>query len=276
MNIKIDNINFKSNITKDLLIQEKRVKPRQVLKYLKNYPKKDWGDFVQSDFKENKTIALISKLCINIFRNFQKKYDYRKGYSFQNLVCPQDIYVFDREIDKSFKDFPVSFFTNFSSISINDNSKHFQKATVFLDNNISSLEELNSAIEKYYKDRLISSNHFLQPFVHEWIHSIFFKFINNITKKSGASYSRTIENFENKKLTNKEKEIVFDIVGEYPILSTNPYSELLAEAGAKFICDSLAEDCKSFKNNPIDLYKSTPNEFQKIMKKVLAVEIISK
>ena len=274
MNINTDGIIFKSNIRTELLIQEKKIKPKQVLKYLRNYPQKDWGDFNQSDFKDNKTVALISKLCVDIFKNFQKKCDYRKGYSLQNLICPRDIYVFDREIDKSFKDFPTSFFTNFNSVSINDNSKHFQIATIFLDNNISSLEELNSMTEKYYKDKLISSNHFLQPFIHEYMHSIFFKFVNYITRNSRFSYLKTIENFENKKLTSLEKEIISNTISQYPLHSAHPYSELLAEAGAKFICDSLTEDCQSFKNNPVDLYKSTSNEFQKIMKKVLTIEII--
>ena len=63
----------------------------------------------------------------------------------------------------------------------------------------------------------------------------------------------------------QENEIIYNELGEYATLPNNQYLEVFSEAFTKFICDSL-KGVELIKN-PIELLKSTPKEFQKILRK---------
>ena len=53
------------------------------------------------------------------------------------------------------------------------------------------------------------------------------------------------------------------------------FAETFAESWTKFICESLSDDCKTFKKNPLDLIRAMPKEFQEILKKVSQVEFLN-
>lgn len=274
MNCTSTNISFKSGLTPKILSLENKINPRETANYFRNLKTKDAGAFRQTDFKDNRAVALVSKLCSKIFSNFRQKNDYVKGYSALNLVLPQDIYVFNQE-DGDYKE-NQCFFVNKLEIQPEKKLPPFSIGTVFVDNYFDSLEYINELVEDCYNAGQCSTPHFLRPFVHEWLHAIFDKLVYDYSRTHSKSYVETLYNLQEKQFDDREKEIICDVVGEYPaVVSRNAYNELFAEAWAKFICDSLALDCVSFKQNPLKMMKSTPKEFQKILQKASTIDFIS-
>lgn len=132
-----------------------------------------------------------------------------------------------------------------------------------------------------YQNKKTSSSHFLAPFIHEWIHSFHLNYIYSKfgyggtcdylkeiypNKTNTQSGYQLIQTLENKKLSPKENELIFDILGEYSTLPHNQYLEIFSETFTKFICASMKGT--DLIRNPIDLLKSTPIEFQNILRKV--------
>ena len=276
MDIKINSAtNFKSGMNAQILRMERNIIPRQIENYFCNMPTKDWRSFYNIDFKDNKAMATANRLCVDIFNNMRKIFDYRNGYCMQNLTSPQDIFVFNNEDSNLYGN--RGFFAIGNDIKIEENLPTFQKGTTFFSNTLKKLDNIDALTEQFYKDGKTSSPHFLNPFIHEWLHSIFYKTVSNICYNGIANYNATIENYNQQKLTDKEKEIVSDIVSLYPAnCDENQFAETFADSWTKFICDALADDCKTFKKNPLDLVKATPKEFQEILKKVSSVDFIVK
>jgi hypothetical protein len=75
---------------------EKQIRPHAVELFFKNSKFKDWGTFYNIDLKGNKSLALANKLCAEIFLKFRKLYDFRQNRCTQNLIFPNDIYVFNK------------------------------------------------------------------------------------------------------------------------------------------------------------------------------------
>lgn len=265
--------NFKSGITSEILKAEKKVSPKKVESYLKKSKYADWGAFNKTDFKGNKTIALANRLCAEIFKNLRKIVDNRGWMGDEDLLFPQDIYVFNRDESVFFKE-RSAFFENTFDLKPIPKKEPFLLGTVFVCNNINSLESLDANIENYYSNNQISSSHFLQPFVHEWLHAMFDKLLYNVAYNRGLWYEKVVANIQSKVLSDTEKEIVANTVGTYPTIAQPSYSELFAESWSKFICESLADDCKTFSKNPLDLLAETPKEFQDILKKTTSVELL--
>ena len=267
MNISFNNnINFGSGLTKQILEAEQKTKPYMIKRYFQQSNYKDWADFYNIDFKNNKACALASRMCADIFKGFRKKHDYRNSYSMQELVFPHDLFVFnENELSKELKNNPyLDFFCT-------------SDGSVFINNKYNCLEELNEFADKNKEMGYHSSGHFLSWFIHEWLHAIQNKLIYNLTSHRGyGNFEQTkIKFFHERKLDNKENEIVEDILGKYATIhdsNTAQYSEVFAEAWTKFICDSLDKDCVHFKKDPVEEMKKTPTEFQKILEKVSKVE----
>lgn len=262
-----NNITFKSGLTSGLLKCEKSINPADVEDFFINKCDKDFGAFYNIDLKGNNAHALANKLLSNLFLLFRKKHDYRKGYSMQNLVTPQDIYVFNNN-----EDFKLlkhnAFFTTSGDQKLLADKPVFSNGSVFISNDIKTLDEINAITEHYYLKNKISSSHFLQPYIHEWLHAIQNKLIKNYCDNFMYSFPATINNYASLKLSTKEKKIVSDVVGLYPtITNKNEYGEMFAESWSKFLCEALAPDCKNFIKDPIELLNKTPKEFQKILKK---------
>lgn len=95
------------------------------------------------------------------------------------------------------------------------------------------------------------------------------EYLNSIYPLKSSKFSgfNIIKNLETKKLTPKENEIIFDILGEYSTLPINQYLEVFSETFTKFICASLKGT--ELSKNPIELLKNSPKEFQNIIKKVV-------
>ena len=276
MDTRINNgIHFKSGLTPQILRVEKNIKPKIVEKYFFNLPTKDLRSFYLTDFKNNKAMATANRLCADIFSNLRKILDYRAGYCSKNLIAPQDLYVYNKGDSEFYKD--LEFFALGSQFAkIENNKPVFELGTVFMPNTVNKLEKLDAWTEDSFKKGATSTPHFMNTIVHEWLHAIFNKTLDNICFEKEFSFNRTNDLYCSRKLTKKEKEIVADLISSYPAsCDKNQYAETFASSWTKFICDSLADDCRTFKQNPLDLVRSTPKEFQKILNKVSNVEFVN-
>jgi len=268
-----NNVNFKSGLTQEILEMEKKINPGQVENYFRKSSYRDWQAFYRIDLKGNGTHAVASWLCADVFKNLRKIYDLRQGKSMQTLILPQDLYVFNRDEADYYKD--KYFFANCTSVRPERNQLTFDVGTVFMPNDVSSLKIINRATERAYEEHMDSAPHFLLYYCHEWLHSLYFKLVKNIAFLSSYDYDTTMQNYQNKELTSEEKEIVASVLGTYPAtVEYGQYPECYACAWSKFICDTLAPDCRTFAKNPIALMKKTPKEFQDILKKVTDIKML--
>ena len=272
MEIKIINCtNFKSGMTSKILRMERNINPKHVENYFCNLPTKDWRSFYNIDFKDNKAMATANRLCADIFNNLRQIFDYRAGYSTQTLTSPQDLYVYDRNSSDFYAN--RGFFSIAGSGRIEKDKPSFELGTVFMPNDINKLDMVDTLTENVYQKKLTSTPHFLNAIVHEWLHTIFDKTLCNFCFNRNVAFNDIYAKYSFQELTDKEKEIVSDVISEYPArCKYNAYPELFAESWTKFICESLSEDCTTFKKNPLDLLKATPKEFQEILKKITSIE----
>ena len=268
MDIRINSAtNFKSGMNDQILRMQKNIDPEKVQRFFYELETKDFGSFRHTDFKGNKAMAAANMLCVDIFNNLRKIFDYRKGYSMQTLTSPRDLYVYNREDSDLYKDH--YFFSIAGDGRVEKDKPFFYIGTVFMPNEIDKLDLLDAITEQSYQEQQTSTPHFLNAIVHEWLHAIFDKTLCNFCDNRSLDFSKVYNKYSFKELTDKEKEIVSDVISKYPAsCKFNQYTEIFVESWTKFICDSLSDDCRTFKNNPLDLMKATPKEFQEILKKV--------
>ena len=79
-----------------------------------------------------------------------------------------------------------------------------------------------------------------------------------------------LKELQNKQLSTKENEIIYEELGEYATLPQNQYLEIFSESFTKFICNSLAGN--SIIKNPIEELSKTKKEFQDILHKVCSFD----
>ena len=261
------NINFHSGYNLNIAKMERRINPSKTELFFKNSKYKDWGTFYNIDLKGNKALALGNKLCAEIFIKFRKLYDFRQNLCTQTLIFPHDIYAFNKSESNFYND--KEFFVNIVNIRPDKNKPTFEPGTVFIDNAFDSLECIDSNAEHLHEANILSTNHFLHNFIHEWLHAQFTNILKARAYIGSYYYDKTAQKYEHQKLNEREKELTGNIIGTYAFSKEEgQYPELFAESWTKFICEALSDDCKSFVKNPIDIFKSMPKEFQNILEKV--------
>ena len=267
-----NNINFNSGYNLNIAKMERQINPINTELFFKNSKFKDWGTFYNIDLKGNKAIALANKLCAEIFIKFRQLYDFRQNRCTQTLIFPQDIYAFNKSESDFYNN--QQFFVNIESIRPNKNKPTFDPGTVFIDNAFDSLEYINSSAEHLHEENILSTNHFLHNFVHEWLHAQFTNILKARARLGLYYYNRTAQKYEHQKLDDKEKEMVGNLIGTYAFSKEEgQYPELFVESWTKFICESLSDDCESFAKNPVDILKSMPKEFQSLLEKISQVKM---
>lgn len=267
MNINYnENLSFGSGLNAKIKIKEKFMFPQNIERDFAN----NYG--VEVNFIQNKSVALANKFCVKILEKLAEIYR-------QRVILPPCITVFDRNclIDKK----SASNFCIPDTKEVINGEYPYPGRSVFFQN-IKGLSEIDEITDFQYKNKRTSSSHFLAPFIHEWLHSFHLNVIYNKfgyggsckylrgqypVKAQGITGFELIKQLQTKTLTSKENEIVFDILGEYATNPENQYLEVFSEAFTKFICDSLKGI--ELVKNPIELLKNTPEEFQKILKKVI-------
>lgn len=266
----IDNkTNFKSGLTNKILLKEKYLNIERQTKFFAE----KFG--IETKFLNNKSATLANKLCINIFEELAKKLN-------QTILLPPAIFIYepDNIIDKTS---PSNFCIPDTKEILKDEDPFAGRSIFF--KNFKNLEEINSTTDYSYHNKMVSSSHFLAPFIHEWLHSFQLDHIFKIYGYGGdCEYLKSIypdknteingiellKQLQDKTLSEKENEIIFDNLGEYSTRSTNQYLEIFSEAFTKLICDSL-DKCNLTKN-PIDELKRKSPEFQEIIRKICRFE----
>ena len=265
-----NNTNFKSGLTPEILKMEKIVSPQWVER---QFVHKGGGWF---KFKDNKAFALANFLCSGIFDNLNNMHNF--SFDLVDVFQPNGFYVYDiEECNKPEKYKSEFFFVNNWTIHNFDKSgRAFIPATFFMNNKYKTLEEINALTEENKADNYIGSGHFLYYFVHEWIHALQYKITENLCKWNRADFDSALDDYDAQKFTDKEREIVADVISEYAAekREDGEFAEAFAETWSKFICKSLNKECTGFTKDPIDELRNTPKEFRKILKKISTMTII--
>lgn len=259
------NYSFKAGLNKNIQTEEKVTQPEKVENLFNN----KYG--IDVYFEHNKSAAYANKICLNILHTLKDKLKL-------NFVLPPSIYVYQKNnlVDANL---PHNFCIS-DTMEILKNNYPFPGRSIFFQN-FKNLEQVNNDAEVLYKNKISSSNHFLAPFIHEWMHSIHIDRIYNKlgyggdcsylqevypfkkNKKTGVEF---LKELELKTLKKEENAVVFNTLGEYSTREGNQYLEIFSEAYTKFICDSL--NGIELVKNPIENFKKTSKDFQKIFAKV--------
>lgn len=263
----IENLSFGSGLNAKIKIKEKFIFPQKLESDFAN----NYG--VEANFIQNKSVALANKFCVKIFEKLAEIYK-------QKVILPPCITVFDRNclIDKK----SASNFCIPDTKEVIKGEYPYPGRSIFFQN-FKDLSEIDDITEFQYNNKRTSSSHFLAPFIHEWLHSFHLNAIYNKfgyggnceylrkkypSKTQGITGFDIIKQLQTKTLTSKENEIIFNTLGEYATQPENQYLEVFSESFTKFICSSLKG--VELVKNPIELLKNTPEEFQKILKKIIS------
>ena len=226
---------------------------------------------IETSFLNNKSGAYANAICLTLFEKLKKTTNLTYSY-------PPAIFIY-KKLSLIDKNSPENFCIP-DTKNILQNEYPFAGRSIFFCNT-PSLEEINYYVEKNYINKKISSSHFLAPFIHEWIHSLQLDYIYKTygyggdckylqdcypLRKEKITGVELLKELENKTLSKKENQVVFDILGSYATQSINQYLEIFSETLTKIICDSISGT--NFKQNPIEELKKTPKEFQIIFNKI--------
>lgn len=263
--ISINELNFKSGLTQDILFSEKKISAKNLERVFAD----DFG--IETRFLNNSSAALANQLCLNIFSDIATKLNI-------TLTVPPTIYLYNK--NQLINNEQATNFCISDTREILKNEYPFPGRAIFF-GNFKNLKEIDEKTEIQYKNHINSSSHFLAPFIHEWLHAFQLDHIfRNFGYGGDCDYLREIyptsqneitgvqllKILENKVLSPKENEIVYETLGRYSTQPLNQYLEIFSETFTKFICDSLKNGV--LVDNPLARLKKTTPEFQKIFKKV--------
>lgn len=264
-----NNTQFQSGLTTKLLIKERFNNASKTEKmFVENFG-------VETRFSGNNSIALANELCLDIFDKLYNKLKI-------DLYLPPTIF--------SYKNSEIIDANSASNFCISDtkevlkNEYPFPGRSIFF-KEFPNLSFIDDITEFEYQNKKSSSNHFLAPFIHEWLHSLQLhhiysqygyggncEYLNSLYPKTDKNISgvELVKKLETKVLSKKENEVIFDNLGEYATKPINQYLEVFSETFTKFICKSL-KGAELFKN-PLDEIKNSNLDFQNIIQKVCHFE----
>ena len=242
------NISFTSGLSNFLLLKEKLISPTMEEQRLK----RDYG--ITADFAGNKSVALANNLCANIFNQLSKMLKF-------DIPAPPYITVYKKNqlIDND----TYSNFCIMNETKVLKNKNKYPSGSIFF-KNFKNLKQLDEMTEIMFKNNQISSNHFLAPIIHEWLHNIH---LNIICNKYGTNGNLS-DILSQKTLSAEECNIINKELGSYAAKDGNQYFEIFSELYTQLICQSLSKNSKKLTINPLDLIKLKSNEFQQIINKL--------
>lgn len=245
------NLSFQSGLNKSVVLMQHTFDCRKTEKLLKN-------SGINSDFYDNKALSLSVNMAVNLLNYLNKNFQMFRFWSPSiNVYMNKDLLL-----DKNLYHFCIP-----ESKKVLINKPEFKPAAIFY-SYINNVEELDYQAERSKQEGLKGTGHFLSDIIHEMMHAIY---INRIYKKYGNESLNILKVLERKTLDTKENEIVADFLGEYATKPLNQYHEVFADTFTKLICDSLSAAKFLPAENPLDKLREYPNEFIKIVKKVLNV-----
>ena len=260
-------LSFGAGLNTRILLNEFFANPRKQEKYfLKNYG-------IITDFADNPSVAYANRLCLKIFDSLAQKLNI-------DLDVPPMITVYAKQ--RLLQGEGYSNFCIPDTRAVLSGDLPFVGGSLFF-KNYKSLKQVDSITENLFKNGKTSSNHFLAPFIHDWLH---FFHLDYLYKKHGypgdCEYMQQLYPLKNtgcdvfefaqKRLNNEENQIVAQQLGSYAAKAENQYFEVFSETFTKFICECLSKDCTKVTKNPLDLLRQTPEKFQRIIAKVTDFE----
>lgn len=264
-NLSFNNLNFKSGLTKEILADENNLCAKSVeLELMNTYA-------TEACFLENKSFALVNKLCINIFKTLATKLNIPFEF-------PPAIYLYKKErlIDSESS---ANFCIPDTKEVLKDDYPFAGRSLFFRE--FENLAEIDDKTELQHRNNINSTSHFLSPFIHEWLHSFQLDYIFKQfgyggeceylkemypQKQSKITGIMLLDMLKTKALSCQENKIVGETLGIYSTLPSNQYLEIFSESFTKFICESLKNGVLI--RNPLEQLKNTPKEFQNIFTKV--------
>ncbi len=267
INLNNFNTTFSSGLNNKILLKEKNINIQQEEEIFLN----KYG--IETRFNTNKSGALANSLCVKIFEKLFKHFN-------SQMVLPPTIYMYKKNEIIDTNNAPNFCISDTKNVLKNDYP--FPGRAIFFLESL-NLKEIDDKANTLFYNKESSSSHFLSPFIHEWLHSIQLDYIYRkygyggdcdylkdlYPKKSNISGVLLLKKLETRTLTQKENEIIFDVLGNYSTRPINQYLEIFSEAFTKFICNSLSG--ANLIKNPMDEIKKTNKEFQKILKKVCSL-----
>ena len=110
-----------------------------------------------------------------------------------NLPAPPLLKVY-RDEESSYPEY-VNFCMPEADLILKDNRVYSSGSIFFKD--YKNLRQINKLTEILYKQKIISSNHFLHTFIHEWIHSFHIDYVYKQLESGNCSKIKTMSDFEN-------------------------------------------------------------------------------
>jgi len=232
-------ISFGAGVT-PLIKQEIRViNPIEIERTIK----KQFG--TDCDFKDNKTLAAGTYYALNILKSAAKKF----GLPFD--AVPPSIRVYNPMELVRHEDVKFGFCTAQKEKVMKKNPE-FEPRSIFIKNISDNIDSWNAKVESWYDKHIVSSDHFLAPFLHELLHNIHLNLLFERSPKYGLTNAIYMANTS---FSYQQNRVIADKIGTYARTSK---MELFPEVLAKNIAESLDITGKEVVSNPLSKLKEMP------------------
>ena len=245
METNINKLSFKAGLNNSIIKQASNI---NIVSCENNF----YNNYrIDAFFMKDRTNCFCNNTTIELFKTLSNKLHFP-------LLLPPSIrcYLSKPKIQTN-NNFCIA-----TNTKVFDNELPFEACSLFFLKQ-HSIENLNNNIEQRYKNKEMSSNHFLADTIHEWIHSLHLGFILN-----SDNARNKINNLTKFKLNKQERAVVNDILGKHASNNQNTAFEIIAETFTQTICKSLNKNLELIKN-PIELLKNYPKELRNILRSII-------
>ena len=162
-------LNFKAGLTSQMKKDIATCDPNKISYYLNRHS-------IQSDFKNDKTVAWCVLKCYELLKNFNKQFNLNLGF-------PKGIFVEDFNKLNIIEQGTLGF-TNFAPTKLYlKNDSITQEKTIFFD--MLNWEKIDEISDENFKFKITTTDFFLETFLHEFTHVIHED--NLLNKKNGSN-----------------------------------------------------------------------------------------
>lgn len=257
-----NNITFKAGLTAKFA---KEIQSTNIAKISKKLAKKN----IETNFKNNKTIAWCNEKVIDIFQQLNDSFGLK-------LDMPKGIFVEDFE-NLNLTDSSIPSFCNLTPTKLKKNSDEIIPSRTIFFNTFESVLKKTSNEKKWlyswdyvckiadlnYKTNKLSTDHFLEKFLHEMIHVIHLNKLLN--KFGGKALLKKLESVQDKKQIEQYQKIFGEKIKTICKYALTNQLEAIACDASRIIMDSLNKRTLQPIKNP---FTNTPYENLSFLKKI--------
>jgi hypothetical protein len=243
-------LNFKAGLTSQMKKDIATCDPNKISYYLNRYS-------IQSDFKNDKTVAWCVLKCHELLKIFNKQFNLSLGF-------PKGIFVEDFNKLNIIKQ-GILGFTNFAPTKLYlNNDSITQEKTIFFDK--LNWEKIDEISDENYKFGITTTDFFLETFLHEFAHVIHED--NLLNKKSGSNVIAFLQKMLNPqyiKIFQNKYESILKSICNYA--SENPLETVACDLSKRILNDI---DKNTLKPQNDFMYSSPYKNFS-ILKKICMI-----